>query len=183
MSQRDREGERPRPWDRARDFRDHRGRDERGYRDRGRDYRWHQDYRRDKDQRFERIERKVAREVSLREDEVRPMPDGKKCNPLCPYFRCGKKALSVVRRDMGGSIKFAAFCNWANDLCIGGVCQFASCDRFYLLPDNKCLYALERERRSSGDDMFKELEKEEEKAKRFRGLLSKKFGGRDYDLE
>ncbi|MEM2204290.1 MAG: hypothetical protein QXI22_08050 [Sulfolobales archaeon] len=185
MSQHDRESGRSRPWERDRGFRDREYRDQRRDREHGRDYRGYQyhDRRDNRDQRFGRADRRVAREVSIEEGELKPMPNGKQCNPLCPYFKCGKKAISVVRRDIGGSIKFAAFCNWVNDLCIGGVCQFASCEKFYLLPDGSCLYAVGRERRSSGDDMLKELEREEEKAKRLKGLISKKLGGKDFDLE
>ncbi len=183
MSQRDREGEKPRLWNRAGDYRDQRGRDERGYRDHGRGYRDHQGYRGERDQRFGRADRRVAREISLGEDEIRPMPNGRQCNPLCPYFRCNKKALGIVRRDVGGPAKFVAFCNWVNDLCIGGLCQLSSCEKFYLLPDNTCLYALKRERRSGEDDMMKELEEEEQRAKKLRGLISKKLGGRGFDLE
>jgi hypothetical protein len=154
-----------------RDNRDHRG------------YRGGFQHPHQKDQRFGRVDRHVSREVSLREGELKPMPDGKRCNPLCPYFKCSKKALDVVRRDEGGRMKFVGFCNWVNDLCIGGVCQFSGCEKFYLLPDGSCLYAIEQGRRSASEDMFREIEEEEEKAKKFRGLLSRKLGGRGFELE
>jgi len=169
-----------------RDREDYRKHGDRPYMREERGYREHRDYRgspHHRDQRFGRVERQVSREVSLREGELRPMPDGKKCNPLCPYFKCSKKALGVVRRDEGGRPKFVGFCNWVNDLCIGGVCQFSSCERYYLLPDGSCLYAIEQGRRSAGDDMFRELEMEEEKARRLKGLLTRKLGGRDFELE
>jgi len=179
---------------------DRRYRDPRDYRDRGgregynrqgdkphmREDRGYRDYRgppHQRDQRFGRVDRQVSREVSLREGELKPMPDGKKCNPLCPYFKCSKKALGIVRRDDGGRVRFVGFCNWVNDICIGGVCQFSACEKHYLLPDGSCLYAIEQGRRSAGDDMFRELEMEEERAKRLKGLLTKKLGGRGFELE
>jgi hypothetical protein len=153
--------------------------DERGYRDHrgGSQQPYH------RDQRFGRIDRQVSKEVSLREGELKPMPDGKKCNPLCPYFKCSKKALGITRRDDRGRIKFVGFCNWANDLCIGGICQFSACEKFYLLPDGTCLYAVEQGRRSASDDMFREIEEEEMRAKKLKGLLSRKLGGRGFELE
>lgn len=175
MSHRDRDR---RPWDRDRrqdpQHRDYR-REDRGYRG--------PPQRRDWDQRIGRVDRQISREVSIREGELKPMPDGKKCNPLCPYFKCTKKALGVVRRDIDGRPKFVGYCNWVNDLCIGGICQFSSCEKYYLLPNGTCLYAVERYRKSGADDMLKEMEKEEKEARRLRDLISRKLGGRGYDLE
>lgn len=119
--------------------------------------------------------REVAERVSLREGEIEPRPNGVYCNPLCPYFRCGKKALSYRNVRINGETRLIAYCNWVGDQCIAGSCQFAYCEKRYLLPGNKCLYAIEREKKK-GADIFKELDQEESVAKRLQEHLKKHYG-------
>jgi hypothetical protein len=42
---------------------------------------------------------------------------------------------------------------------------------------------VEQGRRSASDDMFREIEEEEMRAKKLKGLLSRKLGGRGFELE
>ncbi len=135
-----------------------------------------------RDQRFGKASRPVAREVVLREGEIEPKPNGLKCNPLCPYFRCGKRALRINKEGFGRDMKFVGFCMWVGDLCIGAVCQYAYCEKRYILPDGRCLYAVEKTRKGrSMDDMFKEIEKEEMMADKFKRTINRKYGDISYD--
>ncbi|MEZ0290765.1 MAG: hypothetical protein ABWJ42_06745 [Sulfolobales archaeon] len=134
-----------------------------------------------RDDRFKKVHRDVAERAYLREGEIEPRPLGLNCNPLCPFFRCGRKALSIRSVRIGAETKVIGYCLWVGDQCIAGQCQYAYCEKRFLLPGNKCLYAIEKSKRREGLDMFKELDREEKEAKSLRDLL-KKRGGRDLDL-
>jgi hypothetical protein len=125
--------------------------------------------------------REVAEKVHIREGELEPRPAGIYCNPLCPYFRCAKRALTYRSTGAGVGTRVIAFCTWVGDQCIAGACQYAFCEKRYLLPGNKCLYAVEREKKKTSSDMFKELDKEEKEAKKLRDHLKKHYG-KDLDL-
>lgn len=105
--------------------------------------------------------------------EHKPEPIGNMCNPVCPLFRCAKKALMVKLVDG----KPIAFCTWVNDTCISYRCQYASCFQRYLLPDGKCTAAI-RSHGSKEDAFIKELE-ELKDDKSLKNLLSRKKFGRD----
>ncbi len=103
-----------------------------------------------------------------------PLPDGR-CNPLCPYFRCLNNALTIVRRQSHGRMIRVAYCRWIGDECIGGSCQYASCDAKALLPDGTCLYAKEKESKETRlEDLEKELEHEEQMMSRVERLMKKR---------
>jgi len=138
------------------------------------------EYRRDYIDR-ERVFRESTERTRLREGDIEPRPNGVYCNPLCPYFRCGKKALSYRTIGVGQGSKVVAFCSWVGDQCIAGSCQFAFCEKRYLLPGNKCLYAIEKEKRKTSADIFRELEEEEREARRVRDHLKRHYG-KDLDL-
>ncbi|MGC9147923.1 MAG: hypothetical protein ACP5GI_00530 [Sulfolobales archaeon] len=128
-----------------------------------------------------RPHREVAERVHIREGEIEPKPIGIYCNPLCPYFRCAKRALTYKTIGAGAGTKIIAFCNWVGDQCIAGACQYAFCEKRYLLPGNRCLYAIEREKKKTSGDMFRELDQEEREARRLRDHLKKHYG-KDLDL-
>ncbi len=115
----------------------------------------------------------------VEEGEPKPMPLGEKCNYLCPYFRCNKKALMITMKYMKGNPYKVGFCRWAGDVCITGDCQYAYCEKRALLPGNKCAFAM---RRSNGEDIEKELEKREDFEDSVKRILSKKLGRKDVDL-
>ncbi|BAJ51445.1 conserved hypothetical protein [Candidatus Caldarchaeum subterraneum] len=52
------------------------------------------------------------------------------CNPLCRFFRCGKKVLDYRRNP--------PWCNWVDAPCIGYQCPYAQCIQVKLLPDGRC---------------------------------------------
>ncbi|MEL9929680.1 MAG: hypothetical protein QXE32_00560 [Sulfolobales archaeon] len=134
-----------------------------------------------RDERFGRPYREVADRATLREGELEPRPSGLNCNPLCPFFRCGRKSLDVRSMIIGSERKVVGYCLWVGDQCIAGQCQFAYCEKRFLLPGNRCLYAIEKAKRRESLDMFRELDKEEKEARNLRDLL-KKRGGKDLDL-
>ena len=93
------------------------------------------------------------------ESEPKPLPLGDKCNPLCPFFRCSKKALKIEKRYIKGMLQKVGFCMWVGDNCIAGECQFAFCEKRALLPGNKCAFAVKS--KGGSEDFEKELEREE----------------------
>ena len=109
--------------------------------------------------------------------EQKPQPINGKCNPLCPFFWCGKRAYQI-RRDPVTGRKYV-YCTWIGDECIGASCQYASCRLNYLLPDGSCAYAKQKESRMSGD-MMEELEKDEVD-KHTRDVIYKRFGKKRYE--
>jgi len=112
-----------------------------------------------------------------RERELKPVPINGKCNPLCPFFRCGKGALTI-KPGKGGSIK--AFCRWVNDDCIGYKCQFAYCFRRALLPDGTCTLARPRKMEQDETDIISEASRDEW-SENVRRILSKRLGRRFMD--
>ena len=116
---------------------------------------------------------------------LRPLPIGKKCNPLCPFFRCSQRALLVQQRVFKGKPQRVAFCRWVGDYCNGAQCQFAYCDRRALLPDGSCLLAMkseEIEKNKEKEEIFKEMEKEEVEDRVLKDL-AKRYGRKKFDLE
>jgi hypothetical protein len=118
-----------------------------------------------------------SREVG--EGEPKPMPLGDKCNYLCPYFRCTKKALMITMKYIKGSPSKVGYCRWVGDLCITGDCQYAYCEKRALLPGNKCAFAIRKEEK-------KTVKSEEEDISlilddKVKNLL-KKHGHRDLDV-
>ncbi len=90
--------------------------------------------------------------------QLKPMPIGDRCNPLCPFFRCSKNALVTVNKVVRGHVQKAAMCRLIGDQCLGYSCQFAYCERKALLPDGRCAFAVKF--KGSGDEFLKEVEKE-----------------------
>lgn len=113
-------------------------------------------------------------------DEPKPMPLGDKCNYLCPFFRCNKKALSIQKKYIKGTPQKIGYCMWVGDVCITGECQYAYCEKRALLPGNKCAFAVNK-KNGDTEDMEKELKRDEYDNK-VKELLSKKYGRRDLDL-
>jgi hypothetical protein len=113
--------------------------------------------------------------------EPKPMPLGDKCNYLCPFFRCNKKALNIQKKYIKGTPQKIGYCMWVGDVCIAGECQYSYCEKRALLPGNKCAFAVNK-MQGNGDDMEKELKKEEEYDSKFKDIITKKFGRKDLDL-
>lgn len=112
-------------------------------------------------------------------DEPKPMPLGEKCNYLCPFFRCNKKALNIQKKYIKGTPQKIGYCMWVGDICISGECQYAYCEKRALLPGNKCAFAIKR---VETEDMEKELKREEEYDSKMKDILAKRFGHKGYDL-
>lgn len=58
------------------------------------------------------------------------------CNPLCRYFRCGRKALDFKRNP--------PWCGWVNSQCTGYKCNYGFCIQRKLLPDGRCALFVRR---------------------------------------
>ncbi len=118
-------------------------------------------------------------------EEPKPMPIGKKCNPLCPFFRCAKRALVVTTYIMQGKPQKIAYCNWIGDTCIGYQCQFAYCEKKALLPDGTCAFAVrEEQEKKKTKDYLEELAEEDQDEVKARSILTRRLGRRDLeDLE
>jgi hypothetical protein len=110
--------------------------------------------------------------------EPKPLPVGGKCNYLCPYFRCNKKALLIQQKYNKGNPQKVGWCRWVGDTCITGDCQYAYCEKRALLPGNKCAFANSRK---NEDDLEKDLAGDDEVDK-VKDIISKKFGKRDIDI-
>lgn len=103
-----------------------------------------------------------------------PLPDGR-CNPLCPYFRCLKNALTVVRKPSHGKMHRVAYCRWIGDECIGGSCQYAACALKALLPDGTCLYAKEKGQKETRiEDLESEIAREESEMSKVERLMKRR---------
>ena len=100
--------------------------------------------------------------------EPPPRPIGDKCNPLCPYFRCLKNALTVTQTYYRGRPVKVPMCTWIGDKCIGPSCRFASCAKHAMLPDGRCPFAIQAKSRTARrmKDFEEELREMEEEAKR-----------------
>ncbi len=93
------------------------------------------------------------------------MPLGDKCNPLCPFFICTRRALVVVNKPYRGKMVKVAVCRLTGEECIGAECRYASCRLNAMLQDGRCAKALERYRRrqyKSDEEMFREIESVED---------------------
>jgi len=113
--------------------------------------------------------------------EPKPTPLGEKCNYLCPFFRCNKKALSIQKKYIKGTPQKIGYCMWVGDVCITGECQYAYCEKRALLPGNKCAFAVSK-KNGENEDMEKELRKNNDYDSKVKELLSKKLGRKDVDL-
>jgi len=99
---------------------------------------------------------------------LRPRPLGDKCNPLCPFFRCSKRALRIGTEQYKGRSLRVAMCAWIGDKCIGPSCRFAYCEKRAMLPDGRCALAVKASKQKDFEEELMEVEKE-----------SKKFGYMD----
>jgi hypothetical protein len=111
------------------------------------------------------------RDQQGRQSKPMPKPNGVMCSPLCPYFRCSKKALLITTEHYRGQPIKEAYCRWIGDKCIGAQCQYAYCALQKMLPDGRCGWALEK-RQQSKKEFDEELEGEEFSF-RSKSLLSK----------
>lgn len=119
--------------------------------------------------------------VQRRPEELKPTPIDKKCNPLCPFFRCANRSLTLMNRYEAGKPIRTPFCRWIGDTCIGYQCQYAYCDKKALLPDGACAFAVrEEQEKKKTKDYLEELaeEKMDEKA---RSILVRRLGRRDLE--
>ncbi|WP_236751308.1 hypothetical protein [Acidianus sp. HS-5] len=116
----------------------------------------------------------------ISQNEPKPLPLGEKCNYLCPYFRCNKRALMIQTKYAKGSPYKVGFCRWVGDTCITGECQYAYCEKRALLPGNKCAFAVNK--KNDGNDMEKELKQSDEYEDKVKDIISKKLGKKDLDL-
>lgn len=112
--------------------------------------------------------------------QLKPMPLGDRCNPLCPFFRCSKNAFVTVNKVVRGHVQKVAMCRLIGDQCLGHACQFAYCERKALLPNGRCAIAVKF--KGSSDEFLKEVEREtlEESVT---NLIKRKVGRRENFLE
>jgi len=92
--------------------------------------------------------------------QLRPRPIGDRCNPLCPFFRCQKRALRIVTEQYKGRPIKVAMCAWIGDKCIGASCRFAFCEKRAMLPDGRCALAVKAKRGKEFEEELMEMEKE-----------------------
>jgi len=95
--------------------------------------------------------------------QPRPRPIGDKCNPLCPFFRCQKRALRISREQFRGRTMPVALCAWIGDKCIGPSCRYAYCEKRAMLPDGRCAFAVRARKQRDFEEEIRELEEEEKK--------------------
>ena len=105
--------------------------------------------------------------------DLTPKPIGDKCNPACPLFRCSQNALMYTKKYIKGRMMTVVMCRLVGDRCIGYNCQYAYCERKYLLPDGRCAWVLRKEEEKE-EDFLKDLE-EEEKELRQMGKKVREF--------
>ena len=96
-------------------------------------------------------------EGSSYRQEPRPKPIGDRCNPLCPFFRCGQKALRVSVEHYRGRPVKVAICSLVGDRCVGTQCRFAYCEKRAMLPDGRCSFAVETSSKKINKDFEEEL--------------------------
>jgi hypothetical protein len=128
-----------------------------------------------REERASRAQQPPPEHIAEQHDRLTPKPIDTMCNPVCPLFRCTKKAL-IIKLVSG---KPTPWCTWVNDTCIGYKCQYASCSARYMLPDGRCVAAL-KTREKEEDEFLKELEKEKEMSS-LKNVLSRR--GLSKDLE
>lgn len=121
------------------------------------------------------FQREVGRGV-----QQRPLPMGRRCNALCPLFRCSQKALVASTRHVKGKPQRTMFCRWIGDECIGASCQYAFCAVKALLPNGDCLHAVQKQGEKR-KDLLDEIKESELDAK-MRDLLARRLGRRDLEL-
>lgn len=92
--------------------------------------------------------------------QPRPRPIGDRCNPLCPFFRCQKRALRIVTEQYKGRPIKVAMCAWIGDKCIGASCRFAFCEKRAMLPDGRCALAVKAKRGKEFEEELMEMERE-----------------------
>jgi hypothetical protein len=113
--------------------------------------------------------------------ELKPLPIGKFCNQLCPFFKCSKNSLVFVNKVVKGHVQKSAMCRWIGDQCLGYKCQFVFCERKALLPNGVCTLAI---RFSEGaDDFLKEVEKYDIGGGKVKDILGRRTGRKDIYLE
>jgi len=95
----------------------------------------------------------------VEEVKVQPQPLMDKCNPLCPLFRCARDALFTTNKPVKGRIIRVAQCRLTGGDCINGECQYASCRINSLLPDGRCVKALEkRTSRLTDEELIRQIQ-------------------------
>jgi len=95
--------------------------------------------------------------------EPKPRPIGDKCNPLCPFFRCSKRALRFTTEQFRGRPIKVAMCAWIGDRCIGPSCRYAYCEKRAMMPDGRCAFAVKARRVKEFEEELRELEEEAKK--------------------
>ncbi len=127
----------------------------------------------DRQQRVERYQRG--------EREVKPLPIGKSCNQLCPFFKCSKGAIVYTNKVVKGHVQKSAMCRWIGDLCLGYKCQFSYCERRALLPNGVCTLAVKFDEGS--EEFLKEVEKADIGSGKVKDILGRKTGRKGAFLE
>ncbi|EZQ03140.1 MULTISPECIES: hypothetical protein [Acidianus] len=114
-------------------------------------------------------------------EEPKPLPLGDKCNYLCPYFRCNKRALMIQTKYEKGIPHKTGYCRWVGDNCITGECQYAYCEKRALLPGNKCAFVVNK--KNGNDNLEKDLDSSDDYYEgKVKDIISKKLGKKDLDL-
>ena len=119
-------------------------------------------------------DRNPAHQAVEARQEPKPKPIGDRCNPLCPFFRCGQKALRITTEYYRGRPVKVAMCAIVGDRCVGTQCRFAYCEKRAMLPDGRCAYAVEAKSR-----LTKSFEEELQEESR----LASSLGLKKKDLE
>lgn len=94
------------------------------------------------------------------------MHDRKRCDPLCEFFLCEQKALSMDQN--------LVFCKWCEDECQGPSCNYASCTKGKILANGLCGLTIRR-----GTKDLDEEELETIQGIEVDGKLSKRLGDRE----
>ena len=93
----------------------------------------------------------------------RPMPIGDKCNPLCPFFICTKRAKVIMNEFYRGRAVKVAYCRLFGGKCIGASCKYAACRINAMLPDGRCAKAIKFEQKGySDEELMKDVQELED---------------------
>jgi len=105
----------------------------------------------------------------------------KKCTPLCPYFRCQRRATEYRRNPRTG--RTIVWCTFADDICQGYRCMFAQCAVHALNPSTgECTITLRSRKRKKDITIEEEAEILDKEYLRIRDKL-KRLGGRIDEIE
>lgn len=99
----------------------------------------------------------------------------KQCEAKCEFFRCARKALVKIPSNphAKAATHVTLICRETNGECLEGKCQYATCLRNALLPNNVCGLEYRTEKR-----LIRSIEQEVRKYEEKYGSMLERFKGK-----